>query len=189
MSAAAISGGGAARNERSSSREWGNHQAPAPSPRAAVVLGIDPGGRWTGLAARSGDTPLWASMVTRQGNEKLPGPAYLGEVVDEVELALQALGDLACGDVILAVEAMVIPKGYRITSPAGLLGPAMVLGALLGYFDSPVLVPPGKHGQGPRQAYPRSFWGRQEKAGTGRYRHIRSAWDIAAAGLLLARES
>lgn len=186
---AAVSGGGVARHPGGGAENNGiRGRLAAPSPRAAIVLGIDPGGRWTGLAARQGDVPLWASLVTRMEQGPIPGPKYLGEVIDEVEMALDALGQLEQGgDVILAIEAMVEPKGYRITSPAGLIGPAMVLGALLGYFDSPLLVPPARHGQGPQQAYPPSFWGAQEKAGTGRFRHIRSAWDIASAGLVLAR--
>ena len=131
---------------------------------------------------------MWTRLVTREDRERLPGPDYLGYVVDEVERALLVLGELGEGDVILAVESMVVPKGYRITSAAGLLGPALVLGAVLGCFDSPFLVPPGHHGQGPREAYPASDWGKQEKKGTGKLRHVRSAWDIAAAGLVLARD-
>ena len=154
-----------------------------------VVVGVDPGGRQTGLVVRWGDELLAADLITRDGPEVFPGAAYLIEVIDAVGgLAVYAGQEAPDARRVIAVEGVVHPSGHvRMINAAGLLGTATVLGAILASWPAALVVPPAKHGGGPRQAYPNPIWPPGDKKGTGRYRHVRSAWDIAEAGAFLAR--
>lgn len=160
-----------------------------------VVIGVDPGGRQTGLVVRYGNSCLAADLVTRDDPEPFPGADYLAEVVDAigglVVYASQDLPELAgAAPPKVAVEAVVHPSGHvRMINAAGLLGTATVLGAVLAHFPKAIVVPPASHGAGPRSAYPAVLWPPTEKRGTGRRRHLRSAWDIADAGAFLVRLS
>lgn len=159
----------------------------------AAVIGVDPGGRQTGLVVRCGDSCLAADLVTREGPETFPEADYLGEVVEAIGgLVVYASQDLpelfGAGWPRVAVEGVVHPNGHvRMINAAGLLGTATVLGAVLAHFPAALVVPPAGHGAGPRQAYPAALWPPTEKRGAGRCRHLRSAWDIAEAGAFLAR--
>lgn len=158
-----------------------------------VVLGVDPGGRQTGLVVRYGSACLAADLVTRDGPETFPGADYLAEVVEAIGgllvYASQDLPELAgAGWPLVAVEGVVHPNGHvRMINAAGLLGTATVLGAVLAHFPAALVVPPAGNGAGPRSAYPAALWPPTEKRGAGRCRHLRSAWDIAEAGAFLAR--
>lgn len=158
-----------------------------------VMIGVDPGGRQTGLVVRYGNACLAADLITRDGPEVFPGPDYLAEVVEAigglVVYASQDLPELAgAGWPRIAVEGVVHPNGHvRMINAAGLLGTATVLGAVLAHFPAALVVPPAGNGAGPRSAYPAALWPPTEKRGTGRRRHLRSAWDIAEAGAFLAR--
>lgn len=155
-----------------------------------LVIGVDPGGRQTGLVARYGDDLLAADLCTRDGAELFPGAGYLAEVCDAVG-GLVVYGQAETGEssFVVAVEGVVHPSGHvRMINAAGLLGTAAVLGAVLvEYPRTSVVVPPAKHGGGPRQAYPPQLWPTTDRKGTGRMRHVRSAWDVADTGALLAR--
>lgn len=158
-----------------------------------VIIGVDPGGRQTGLVVRYGDNCLAADLVTRDGPELFPGADYLAEVVDAIGglivYASQDLPELAdAAPPRIAVEGVVHPSGHvRMINAAGLLGTATVLGAVLAMFPSAFVVAPAGHGAGPRSAYPLKLWPPTEKRGAGKCRHLRSAWDIAEAGAFLAR--
>ena len=155
-----------------------------------VIVGVDPGGRQTGLVVRHGRDLLAADLVTRDGPEVFPGADYLREVTDAIGgLVVYAAQELPDADrPRIAVEGVVHPNGHvRMINAAGLLGTATVLGAILGNWPSAIVVPPAGNGAGPRSAYPGSLWPPQEKRGAGRCRHLRSAWDIAEAGAFLAR--
>lgn len=158
-----------------------------------VVIGVDPGGRQTGIVVRYGDNCLAADLVTRDGPEAFPGADYLAEVVDAIGGLIvygrdQICGDDTCAPAVVAVEGVVHPSGHvRMINAAGLLGTATVLGAVLAHYPAALVVPPAGNGAGPRSAYPAVLWPPTEKRGTGRCRHLRSAWDIAEAGAFLAR--
>ncbi|MGH9002126.1 MAG: hypothetical protein ACRDYV_03255 [Acidimicrobiia bacterium] len=153
-----------------------------------VVVGVDPGGRQTGVVARHGDELLAADLVTRDGPDVFPDAAYLEEVTDAIGGLLVYASDRAGEAAIVAVEGVVHPSGHvRMINAAGLLGTATVLGAVLAHYPNALVVPPAKHGGGPRQAYPARLWPPNEKRGMGRHRHVRSAWDIAGAGAFLFR--
>lgn len=156
--------------------------------RPVTVVGVDPGSRNTGVAVRRLDQLLWGALERRGDLGALPGPDYLVEVLTTVERALEIGAEVTTGDVLLCVEAVTPPNPHLgITNTTGVLGTAMVVGALLGYFEEVLLVPTGAHGSGPREAYPPGLWGVRERTGGGRYRHVRSAWDIAGAGAIQAR--
>lgn len=155
-----------------------------------VIVGVDPGGRQTGIVVRYGSSCLAADLLTREGPEMFPKSDYLAEVVDAIGglllYASQAAPD--AGWPRVAVEGVVHPNGHvRMINAAGLLGTATVLGAVLAHYPAALVVPPSSHGAGPRTAYPAALWPPSEKRGAGRCRHLRSAWDIAEAGAFLAR--
>ena len=157
---------------------------------APVIVGVDPGGRQTGLVVRHGDQLLAADLVTRDGPETFPKADYLAEVVDAIGGLVVWAGQEApdAGRPKVAVEGVVHPSGHvRMINAAGLLGTATVLGAVLAAWPSALVIPPASHGAGPRSAYPAQLWPPTEKRGAGRHRHVRSAWDIAEAGAFLAR--
>lgn len=152
-----------------------------------VVVGIDPGGRQSGLVARLGDQLLAADLLTRDGADVFPTAAYLAEVVQAI-VGLEAYVYADHGPAVIAVEGVVHPSGHvRMINAAGLLGTATVLGAILLRYPAAIVVPPAKHGAGPRKAYPARLWPPTETKGTGKHRHVRSAWDVAQGGLLLSR--
>lgn len=152
-----------------------------------VVIGVDPGGRTTGIVARIAHVCLAADLVTRDGPAVFPDAVYLDEVVAAIG-GLVVYVEQDRPRPTIAVEGVVHPNGHvRMINAAGLLGTAAVLGAVLAYFPAAVVVPPAGNGAGPRSAYPAALWPPTEKRGAGRCRHLRSAWDVAEAGAFLAR--
>lgn len=156
---------------------------------APVVVGIDPGGRDTGIVAISPDGTVRTAAVTNPG-ELLPLPAgYLADV-------LAAVAELVAGrHAIIRVEDVKRPNWHvakdakrgAATNPTGLLATAQVLGAIRAVYRNAELVPPGGNGSKPLGAYPLALVGDRErttpgwelKIGQGKKRHLRSAWDIA----------
>lgn len=144
-----------------------------------MLLGVDPGGRETGIVLRDGRALHRWMLITREGELD----AYCKEVAD-------AVGELVAWSSdppTIAVEDLVEPSPHMGTvSLKGLLHTAQVLGGLATLFDV-VRVPPGGHGSGPLKAYPAALVGDREKVGAGRLRHCRSAWDIAGYALYSGR--
>lgn len=145
-----------------------------------IVEGIDPGNRWTGVIVRDRQELLAAVIVHRTSDGALPDRAYVDEVLDAVE-ELRLRWDVDR----IAVEGVVEPHGRdpegtaRIMAPAGIIGTALVAGAVLGRYPEALLVPPGGNGSLPLRAYPSSLVGPGEVVGTGKRAHCRSAWDVA----------
>ena len=151
------------------------------------VLGIDPGGTQTGMVvveldARSGAAPRVArAVLVERGSEQGEG-----EYVGEVCAAVRELGE---GCAVVGVEGLVTPTPHlRVIALAGLLGAAVVLGAVLAVAPGAVVVPPGGNGSGPLAAYPRELVGPGERSGAGWRRHLRSAWDVALAAASVERK-
>lgn len=152
------------------------HGKTVPTSSSPVVLGIDPGGHETGVVVRRGRQVLAGELVTA---EKGMCAGYLREVVGAVS-TLAAEHSIA----FLAVEDLVHPNPHLgLANVAGLMDTAQVLGALRVYFPLLILVRPGGHGSAPLASYPLELVGVREKRGTGRMRHLRSAFDIAGAAL------
>jgi Holliday junction resolvasome RuvABC endonuclease subunit len=144
----------------------------------SAILGVDPGGRDTGLVVRSGRALLAHDVVTRRGGKALDvDPTYLNEVNERIERYLDEFPVIA-----IAVEGLKAPGQFmqgkvRITDPSGIMATAVTFGA--------VLVPPGGNGSQYAASYPSAI--RAPGKGFDRNRHARSAWDIAGAGVPLLR--
>ena len=155
------------------------------------VVGVDPGGRTTGIVAILSGGVVRTATVTNPG-ELLP--LEVGYLVDVVE----TVRDMVGGDgsaANLFVEDVKRPSWHvardakrgAATDPTGLLATAQVLGAIRAAFPTAVLVPPRRNGSKPLGAYPEALVsagerrkpGWQTRVGTGKMRHLRSAWDIA----------
>lgn len=147
------------------------------------VVGVDPGGRETGLVLRAGSELVNARVVRRTGREKLPTPDYLCAVVLSIDEYLEQAGD----ESLLAVEGLVHPSPHMdLTNVLGLVGTGMVLGAVVCQWPEAIVVRPNKHGALAPVAYPEPLRPRARRLG-GSSEHARSAWDIAGAGRHLAR--
>jgi len=150
--------------------------------RPPAVVGVDPGANETGVVARRGGELLAAEIVSRG---RAPDGQYLALVLACVGAMVQL-----CDAAVVAVEGLVHPRAYRggdlqMVNVSGLLGTAAVYGAVLARWPSAVVVAPAGHGSSPLAAYPQALLGRNERRGTGRRRHARSAWDIAGAAARL----
>lgn len=151
---------------------------------STLWIGIDPGGRETGIVSRVGHRVIRATLVTSETPPHvLPNAVYLEEILD-------AVADCRTGEPYrVAVEKVVPPNphvnqagGWRATNMEGLLGCAIVLGAVLARYPLAVQVAPARNGSGPLASYPAELVGERETAGTGKRRHLRSAWDVSLAG-------
>lgn len=151
-----------------------------------VVVGVDPGGRATGVVVRRGDDLLAAATVSRDG-EGFAG--YLAEVVSTVaEFAA------VCSATVLAVEDAQAPNPrLGLTNPTGIVDAAKVFGAVAALTSPPVLVvAPGGHGALAQSRaelvarYPGVLIGAREVRGAGALRHLRSAWDVAGMAAVVA---
>lgn len=156
-----------------------------------AVIGIDPGCRETGLIARHGRSLVGAWIIARDDGAALPGAVYLAEVLDGIEYACARVSRYR-RDVpapFLSIEGLVIPHGKNpdgtatMMNPTGLMGTAIVLGAVLAAHPDILVVAPGGHGSYPRAAYPAALYGARETKGRGKLRHCRSAWDISEAAM------
>lgn len=147
-----------------------------------IFVGVDPGGTWTGLVARRADQLLDAAVLRRETGE--PDIRWIGRIMQEIETLVAGGG----ASPVVAIESVVAPTGrLGMISLEGLLGAAMVFGAVLGEYPEAVTVSPGGHGSAVLAAYPPGLRAGGETAGTGRRRHARSAWDIAGAAQFLVR--
>lgn len=158
-----------------------------------ATIGIDPGGRATGVVVRYDSRLVWAALLTRSGDADFPDGGYVCEVVDAIFDAERWAPDLADGiPATVALEGLRRPGGHardrdsHLIDPTGVMGTAMVVGAVLANWPDAVLVAPGGHGSGPLATYPAELVGEREQVGTGRLRHLRSAWDIAITAERLA---
>lgn len=156
-----------------------------------VVLACDPGGRDTGIVARSGDDVVDHAIIHSTAPPKVaPGIGYAHDVVDAlvaIEAHITGLGHT----VHMGVEGLVAPSGYARgaargdktpVQPTGLMGTAMVFGAVATAFRGRIwIVRPGGHGSQMLRYYPAALVGPRERGltGGGQLRHCRSAWDIA----------
>lgn len=138
---------------------------------------------------RRGDVLLEHLTLTRVGTENLPGQEYLRTVA----LTLVRLVEAHSTDAV-AVEGVQKPSPFMgksgnvsFTNVNGLLGTAMVFGAVLALLPA-LVVPPGGNGSDPMIAYPLPLRATRGKgAGGDKLRHERSAWDVAGTGMTMLR--
>lgn len=153
----------------------GANDATSTSP---VVLGVDPGGRTTGMALRRGMHLLWWTLLERHDIDE--DRTYLSRVCGVVHTRhLQE-------PIVVAVEGLNHPSPHLgLANVSGLVATAEVIGALkvasVFHGWQFVEVTPGGHGSAPLSHYPQDLVGTRERTGKGRLRHARSAWDVAGA--------
>lgn len=158
----------------------------------SVLIGIDPGARDTGIIAIFDGTRVVSESVHNEG----PLLPLTWSYISQVGRCVDALIDEAEGDAVIKIEGVTAPNWHvakdakrgAATNPTGLLGTAQMLGALMGWYgEDAVIVPPRGNGSKPLGAYPlelvskgeRRTKGWELRVGTGKMRHVRSAWDIA----------
>jgi len=148
-----------------------------------VVVGTDPGGRWTGIAARTGRRYLGHELVTRTEPGPIPSREYLDQVVTALAGWTQGWGDMP---VLLAVEGArrlgrePEPQG----DPATWIALGMVMGVIESYFPQAIIILPTDYQRPPVGAYPYpdQLIGPDEVDGDeGVLCHCRDAWLIAGA--------
>jgi len=146
-----------------------------------IVLGVDPGGRTTGLCLVDGRTVVAWALFVRKPTEGFD-PYF-----DRIHAALFAAVN-GPGAPHIAVEYLVDPNPHLgITAVRGLLDTAQVIGAIRATFDV-TMIRPGGHGSNLLRSYPPELVGPKEgAAGKGKMRHVRSAFDIAQAYAMTAR--
>jgi hypothetical protein len=154
----------------------------------SVFIGVDPGSRHTGVVVRRGDELVEHQTFERVGPGEIPDRAYLRSVL----VALTRLVDTH--DALVVVEGVQKPSPFMgasgnvsFSNVSGILGTAVVFGAVVAVLPS-VVVPPGGNGSGPLRAYPPELRPTRGKgAGKDKLRHERSAWDVAGAGAGMGR--
>lgn len=137
------------------------------------IVGIDPGARETGIIVREQDTLCGATIVSFASGETLHD--YLSNV-------LSTIRDYA--PEVIVLEDLVSPTFHatqRLINAYGVIGTAIVIGAVLAIHPHTVLVPPASYGAMPLASYPDALVGVRESKGRGVLRHARSAWDISYA--------
>lgn len=159
------------------------------------IVAVDPGGRATGIVVRHRDRLHHSKLIVR-GDPAMSFDFYLQAVIDAVTKARDVARintvvvpvEARYSSIPLAVEDLTDPNPHMgLTSLRGLIDTAQVIGAIAGQWII-IRIPPGGHGSGPLAAYPKALIGEREKRGAGQYRHLRSAWDIAATARTLTRQ-
>lgn len=173
----------------------GAPEARSAYPGSMIVVGVDPGGRWTGIVTRSGRELVSHRTLQRPKSSLIEdlGPgldAWRAENLEAITEALEAA--VPHGQVALACEGIVAPNphqrrsdGNSLTNVNGILATAVVFGAVLQeYAGKVVIVPPGGNGSAPRGCYPAEIDvppGLRKGPPRDKNRHARSAWDVAGA--------
>lgn len=149
-------------------------------------IGIDPGSRWTGIAAREDATCLTAGVIDANDDPDTYRPRIVAAVMD----ALITFDDDT--HVRIAIESINAPKPYidgrkTFTRPADLIALGRILGYLERALPNAILVAPDRHGSQPWITYPAELITPGERralnplktAGqSSTMRHARSAWDV-----------
>lgn len=173
-----------------------------------VVLAFDPGGRNTGIVVRARDDLLASHVAVRTDDLTMPDGSYTRYVTGTAIDLLEANGYGPRHDDLIVVsegvrfwpqqlkghrcpkcEGMHDPTQGRTRNLTGLLGTAIVHGAVMERWPSTVVVPPGVgHGSLHNSAYPEPI--RARGKGSDRNQHARSAWDASYHGetLLLQQQ-
>lgn len=159
-----------------------------------IVLGIDPGGRNTGIVLRDRDTLRGWQLAVRRSTTRQVDGTYLRHVLGCcLTLLRDANVDPSDRDAyIVGIEGVAWwpdRPGSTPRNQAGLYGTAMVLGATLARWPDAVVVDSGRgvatlH----PQAYPPPIRPPVNGAGKDRLVHVRAAWDHSHAAETVWRQ-
>lgn len=182
------------------------------APPPTLTVGIDPGGRQTGIVVVNGRELLAAAVLDRDtpvGRAHGYSSAAWAEanlaaierlLLEQLEPTLPRQRPAQIADrairteqARIAVEDVVAPNphvqradGNALTNPDGILDTAIVLGAIVDRWPDVVIVAPGGHGSHPRGSYPPAIDLPAGGKGSDRARHARSAYDVAQAARIAA---
>lgn len=163
---------------------------PAPSTHSIVIVGIDPGARYTGLSIIDGDENiLLASTIVRPVDEDnfIKWSKELATIIDDL------IKDTPY--IALGIEGVTEPKGFKNgvrspMNPRDILRTGVVVGALSMHYKDAIIIRPGGNGSRHDDDYPASLTGRRpanlpgDGGGSGTRRHEKSAFDVALKTLL-----
>jgi hypothetical protein len=160
--------------------------------RAWVVVGVLPGARATGIAARCGNTHLGHELVARDSSGVFADPPYLREVCERVQAWTQRWPT-----VTLAIQGAGYGKRRgrieeREDGGDGLIALGQVLGALAVWFPDALWLPPDGYGRNLLASYPAPLVGADEQAsliGNGPLKRCRGAWDLAGRAIWVVRRA
>lgn len=157
-----------------------------------VVIGVDPGARYTGVVVRDGDCVLHAETIVRPLELQSPTEWAL-KVTERLAEIIKIHG----GKIPMGVEGISDPKGFQngkraALNPRDIIRAGIVLGAVVALWPDAVVVAPGKNGSQHYTKYPSVLIGKRpadlpgSTNGAGTRDHEQSAYDVAgkAAGLI-----
>ena len=141
-----------------------------------ATIGIDPGTKETAVISLdasgdilAGSRIIWEDFCTV--------PSHAAEILAVVDEYTSAHGTEA-----VHLEDVVPPVGQMgLIDPRPLLTLHRLVGFLQASRPDWRLVRPGGHGSQPLASYPAALVGKTERKGTGKLRHLRSAYDVAHA--------
>jgi hypothetical protein len=165
-----------------------------------LVLGVDPGERWTGVVLRRRDDLLDHVVIDRRKVDpttEVVSDVYLWaaeEAIRDILHRHDLVGLTGTPALTLAVEDFTKPIGYRTIRPAQLIGMGVISGWLRRAFPDSLMVSPigNSHGKYPLAVYPADLvspgerryahrmktWTKRAPQNSG-ISHAREAWDVA----------
>lgn len=151
-----------------------------------IVVGVDPGARWTGVVARHRRELLHHAVVENPAEDRSVGAGYGGAVCRAIRDAVEVSGrgDVVSalqgpcepsphvmrpgrGDVVIAVEDVRAPSphvrradGRSLTNPGPIIETGVLLGWIMASFQliEVVIVQPGGNGSQAAATYPRELF-------------------------------
>jgi len=159
-----------------------------------IVMGIDPGAKYTGVSVRNmiTDEILWSSTYVKPAETPMFIWGWeLGELIENDILSLFPTAKIG-------IEGIAAPRGFSNgkkspINPKYVIFAAIVAGMLAQRFPDAVIVAPGHNGTS-RSGYPDVLNGRRPKTlpgsalGAGTRNHEKSAYDVAGSVPLLVAE-
>lgn len=149
-----------------------------------LILGIDPGSRFTGMVLRRGDELLGWHLTVRNDTARLPDGHYLRRVLGNCRALIGTYEGVVVG--VEGIEWW--PRKGQPRNERGNYGTAMVLGAVLARWPDAVVVEPGRGvGNYHVQAYPAVIRPPVNGKGADKLNHVRAGWDHSFAAETLHR--
>lgn len=150
-----------------------------------IVIGIDPGARYTGVSVRD----LSENKILLSSTYVKPEETYIFSWANELAETIQREVVEKFPEAKIGIEGISDPKGYSNgkkspINPKHIIRAGIVAGALSMKFSDAVIVPPGRNGSS-RTGYPDALNGRRPKdlpgtaKGAGTRNHEKSAYDVA----------
>lgn len=150
-----------------------------------LIVGVDPGARYTGVVVCDGERVLHASTLVRPEEMKSPTEWAL-VVVGQVQ---RILADFP-SSIPMGVEGISDPKGFQngkhaAINPKDIIRAGIVLGAVVATWPHAVIIKPGNNGSRAYSKYPAELVGRRpgdlpgSSQGAGTRGHEQSAYDVA----------